>query len=58
MEATMYALIRQFVADETGATSIEYAMIATGICVAIVTIVDGLSLKMNGNYNSVLLAFQ
>lgn len=54
----MYALIRQFVADETGATSIEYAMIATGICVAIVTIVDGLSLKMNGNYNSVLLAFQ
>jgi pilus assembly protein Flp/PilA len=35
-------LVRRFRADETGATAIEYALIAAGISVAIVTTVYNL----------------
>ena len=32
-------LLRRFAADQSGATAIEYAMIAAGICVAIMSTV-------------------
>ena len=35
-------LVRRFRADETGATAIEYGLIAAGIAIAIVTVVQGL----------------
>jgi pilus assembly protein Flp/PilA len=35
----MYNLIRKFVADQSGATSIEYGLIAAGIGVALITLV-------------------
>jgi pilus assembly protein Flp/PilA len=35
----MYNLVRKFVADESGATSIEYGLIAAGIGVALITLV-------------------
>ena len=35
----MYNLIHKFFADESGATSIEYGLIAAGIGVALITLV-------------------
>jgi pilus assembly protein Flp/PilA len=39
-------LVRRFRADESGATAIEYAMIAAGISVAIITTVYSLGTKV------------
>lgn len=35
----MYKLIRNFLEDQSGATSIEYGLIAAGIGVALITLV-------------------
>ena len=35
----MHNLVRKFLADESGATSIEYGLIAAGIGVALITLV-------------------
>lgn len=35
----MYSLIRTFLREESGATSIEYGLIAAGIGVALITLV-------------------
>jgi pilus assembly protein Flp/PilA len=37
---------RRFLADETGATAIEYGLIAAGISVVIITVVNGIGTKM------------
>ena len=39
-------LARRFRGDESGATAIEYALIAAGISVAIVTVVFGLGTQI------------
>jgi pilus assembly protein Flp/PilA len=41
--------LRRFAADESGATAIEYALIAAGIAGAIITIVQGLGTKIVTN---------
>ena len=38
----MKNLVKRFVKDESGATAIEYGLIAAGISVAIVVVVQGL----------------
>lgn len=38
----MKNLIRKFIADETGATAIEYGLIAAGIALVIITAVNGI----------------
>ena len=38
----MKTLVTRFVKDESGATAIEYGLIAAGISVAIITVVQGL----------------
>jgi pilus assembly protein Flp/PilA len=43
----MKAMIRKFVADESGATAIEYGLIAAGIALAIMAVVNGLGTKLN-----------
>lgn len=43
----------KFFRDETAATSIEYALIATGIAVAIVAAVNGLGTKLSSSYTAV-----
>jgi pilus assembly protein Flp/PilA len=43
--------------DETGATSIEYAMIAAGIAVAIVATVQALGTTVTSLFTSVQSAF-
>jgi pilus assembly protein Flp/PilA len=39
--------IRMFLADESGATAIEYGLIAAGISLAIITTVNGLGTNLN-----------
>jgi pilus assembly protein Flp/PilA len=51
--APMPHLISKFLKDEAGATSIEYALIAAGISLAIITAVQGLGSTLNGRYAAV-----
>ena len=47
-------LLRSFLADETGATAIEYGLIAAGIALAIVTAVNNTgSQLLNNKFNSI-----
>jgi pilus assembly protein Flp/PilA len=46
-------LFRKFIADESGATAIEYSLIAAGISVAIVATVMGLGTKLKDKYDTV-----
>jgi len=49
--------ISSFVHDTSGATSIEYAAIASAVAVAIVAAVQGLGSKVNALFISVSTAF-
>ena len=49
----MRTLLQRFVRDEGGATAIEYGLIAAGISVAIITVVQGLGSKLNTTFGSV-----
>jgi pilus assembly protein Flp/PilA len=53
MELPMKNLIARFVKDESGATAIEYGLIAAGISLAIIAAVNGLGSKLNTNFNSI-----
>jgi pilus assembly protein Flp/PilA len=44
---------KKFVRDESGATAIEYGLIAAGIAVAIITVVQGLGTKLTSTFTSV-----
>ena len=46
-------LLCKFFADQTAATSIEYALIAAGISIVIVTVVQGIGTALNTKYDSV-----
>ncbi len=49
----MKNLFSRFVSDESGATAIEYGLIAAGIAVAIITVVQGLGTKLTSTFTSV-----
>jgi len=49
----MQTLIKRFANDESGATAIEYGLIAAGISVAIITAVMSLGTQLNTTFNSV-----
>jgi pilus assembly protein Flp/PilA len=50
-------LLRSFLADENGATAIEYGLIAAGIALAIVTVVTNTgSALLTNKFNSVSAA--
>ena len=49
----MKNLVSRFVKDESGATAIEYGLIAAGISVAIIAVVQGLGSKLNTTFKSV-----
>lgn len=42
-----------FVKDETGATAIEYGLIAAGISVAIIAVVNTLGTTLNTKFDSI-----
>ena len=49
----MRTLLQHFLRNEDGATAIEYGLIAAGISVAIITVVQGLGTKLNNTFDSV-----
>ena len=49
----MKNLIARFVKDESGATAIEYGLIAAGISLAIIAVVNGLGTNLNTKFTSV-----
>jgi pilus assembly protein Flp/PilA len=49
----MKTLVTRFVKDESGATAIEYGLIAAGISVAIITVVQGLGTKLNTTFSGI-----
>ena len=42
-----------FARDESGATAIEYGLIAAGISVAIIAVINGLGTKLNTKFTSI-----
>jgi pilus assembly protein Flp/PilA len=50
--------LQRFLRDEDGATAIEYAMIASGVAVAIAAAVMTLGTNVNGMYQSVATAMK
>jgi pilus assembly protein Flp/PilA len=49
----MKNLIARFVKDESGATAIEYGLIATGIAIAIIAAVNGVGSALNSTFTKV-----
>lgn len=49
----MISTIKRFLASESGATAIEYGLIAAGIAVAIITVVNGLGSKLSTTFSAV-----
>ena len=49
----MRKILARFVRNESGATAIEYGLIAAGIAVAIVAVVKGVGTQLQATFNSV-----
>jgi pilus assembly protein Flp/PilA len=49
----MKNLIARFVKDESGATAIEYGLIAAGISLAIIAVVNGLGTNLNTKFTNI-----
>jgi pilus assembly protein Flp/PilA len=49
----MKNLIARFVKDESGATAIEYGLIAAGISLAIIAVVNGIGTNLNNKFTSI-----
>jgi pilus assembly protein Flp/PilA len=47
------SIVRRFLSDESGATAIEYGLIAAGISLAIIAVVNGLGTKLNTKFTSI-----
>jgi pilus assembly protein Flp/PilA len=54
----MKTLVSRFVKDQSGATAIEYGLIAAGISVAIIAVVQGLGSNLKGTFGSVSSALK
>ncbi len=49
----MKRTLLSFLSDESGATAIEYGLIAAGIALAIIAVVNGLGSNLNDKFTSV-----
>jgi pilus assembly protein Flp/PilA len=49
----MKRIFAKFLADESGATAIEYGLIAAGISIAIIVAVNGLGTNLNAKFTSI-----
>jgi pilus assembly protein Flp/PilA len=52
-EAGLQRIFLKFLSDESGATAIEYGLIAAGIALAIITVVNGLGTNLNSMFTSI-----
>jgi pilus assembly protein Flp/PilA len=55
--STLTFTVRRFLRDENGATAIEYAMIAAGIAVAVVSVVTALGSSVTSMFTTVKSAY-
>jgi pilus assembly protein Flp/PilA len=53
LELAMRKLISRFLADQSGATAIEYCLLAAGISIVILVAVNGIGTTLNGSFTSV-----
>jgi pilus assembly protein Flp/PilA len=58
MEFSMTNLVKRFAKDESGATAIEYGLIAAGISVAIIAVVQGVGTNLKTTFGSVQTALK
>jgi pilus assembly protein Flp/PilA len=49
----MTKLFARFVRDDSAATAIEYGLIAAGIALAIIAVVNGLGTTLNDKFSSI-----
>ncbi|GGI19025.1 pilus assembly protein [Bradyrhizobium guangdongense] len=49
----MKRMVSKFWSDESGATAIEYGLIAAGIALAIITVVNSLGTTLNDKFTSI-----
>jgi pilus assembly protein Flp/PilA len=49
----MLRLISRFLNDESGATAIEYCLIAVGLSIVIITAVNGIGTGLNSKFSSI-----
>ncbi|MDH2382519.1 Flp family type IVb pilin [Bradyrhizobium sp. CER78] len=49
----MKAFFVRFLRDESGATAIEYGLIATGIAIAIIAAVNGVGTNLSGTFSTI-----
>ena len=49
----MKKYLQDFIADESGATAIEYGLIAAGISLAIIAVVNGLGSNLNEKFSNI-----
>lgn len=49
----MFGQIKAFIRDKSGATAIEYSLIAAGIALAIIAVTKNLGTKLNTTFSSV-----
>ncbi len=49
----MKTSVQRFARDESGATAIEYGLIAAGISVAIITVVNSLGTQLKATFTTV-----
>jgi pilus assembly protein Flp/PilA len=54
----MLRLLARFRNDQSGATAIEYGLIAAGISVAIIAVVEALGTNLNTTFSSVSSALE
>ena len=54
----MKDLMSSFFRNESGATAIEYGLIAAGISVAIITVVQGLGTKLSTTFSNITTAIK
>ena len=45
----MRRMVKRFAADEQGAATMEYGLLAAGLSVAIVTVLQGISMRLTSN---------
>ena len=53
MEVKLKQVLSKFLSDESGATAIEYGLIAAGIALAIIAVVNGLGSNLNEKFTSI-----
>lgn len=52
-EAGLKRTFFNFLSDQSGATAIEYGLIAAGIALAIIAVVNGLGTNLNDKFTSI-----